>query len=197
MGALRSDEGDWRGPGAGGAAQLRVGEDQRELAYAGGGELGRVEVLDDEDAVAHVEDLRHLERAVRILGGHRTVAPRVAAGQRDAALDEPVGDRVAGAGLAAEVGVGLVPARAPAGVEQDGVAGLRLDPAELLDADHVARPERRGVDEPAARDDLRHGLDAEPRDAGGPGELGDAPAVVAAVADLQVAERVEVRAELL
>ena len=56
---------------------------------------------------------------------------------------------------------------------------------------------RRDVDEPAARDDLRHGLDAEPADAGRAGQLGDAAAVVAAVADLQVAERVEVGAELL
>ena len=55
----------------------------------------------------------------------------------------------------------------------------------------------RGVDQPSARHDLRHGLDAEPPDAGGAGELGDRPAVVAAVADLQVAERVEVGAELL
>src|SRR5918994_7821207 len=39
------DEGDRRGPRAGGAAQLRVGEDQRELAHAVARELRRVEVF--------------------------------------------------------------------------------------------------------------------------------------------------------
>ena len=53
------------------------------------------------------------------------------------------------------------------------------------------------VDQPAAGHDLRHRLGAEPLDPVGARELGDAPAVVAAVADLQVAQRVEVRAELL
>ena len=64
--------------------------------------------------------------------------------------------------------------------------------------DHAARAEvtLRDVDEEAARDDLRHGLDAEVRDARGHGDLRDAVAVVRAVADLQVAERVEVGAEL-
>ena len=140
------------------------------------GERGGVEVLDDEDAVLHVQDLGHLERAVGVLGGHGAVAPGVAAGERDAALDQPVGELAAGAGLAREIGVGVVPVRAPAGVEQHGVAGLGLDAREVVEADHVARPEasRRGrgdVDEPAAGDDLRDGLDAEPVHAAVLGEL--------------------------
>jgi hypothetical protein len=83
-------------------------------------------------------------------------------------------------------------------VEEDGIARRGVDPAQVLDADHVAGagPARGGVDEPAAGDDLRHRLDSQAPHARGVGELGNRPAVVAAVADLQVAERVEVRAEL-
>ena len=50
------------------------------------GELGGVEVLDDEHAVAGVEELGHLERPLGILGRDRAVAPGVAAGERDTAL---------------------------------------------------------------------------------------------------------------
>src|SRR3954468_16382405 len=192
-----SDERDRRGPRAGGAAQLWMGEDQGELANTVGGEGGQIKVLDHEDAVVDVEDLRDLEGAVGVLGGHWAVAPGVAARERDAALGEPVGDLAAGAGLAGQVGLRVVPVRAPARVEEDGVAGLGVDAGEVLDPDHTARAEPGGVDQPPARDDLRHGLDAEVLDAGRVRELGDAPAVVAAVGDLEVAERVEVRAELL
>src|SRR3954466_11755565 len=125
MGPL-SDEGDRRGPGAGGAAQLGVGEDQRELAHAVGGERAEVEVLDDEDAVADVEDLRYLERARRVLRRDRAVAPGVATGGRAPVLEEPVGDGAARPRLAAEVGLGVVPVLAPARVEEDGVAGRRV-----------------------------------------------------------------------
>ena len=86
-----------------------------------------VEVLDDEDAVDGVQPLRHLERPGRVLGRHGAVAPGVAAGERDAVLDEPVGELVARAGLAVEVCVGIVPVRAPAGVEEHGVARLGFD----------------------------------------------------------------------
>src|SRR3954470_17084241 len=103
MGPL-SDEGDRRGPGAGGAAELGVGEDQGELAHAVGGERAEVEVLDDEDAVADVEDLRYLERARRVLRRDRAIAPGVAARERDAVVDEPVCDVAAWAGFAREVG---------------------------------------------------------------------------------------------
>ena len=83
---------------------------------------------------------------------------------------------------------------APAGVKQHRIARRRLD---VRDADHLAGIERRDVHEPAAGDDLGHRLDAEPLDTRGVRELGDAPAVVAAIADLQVAEGVQVGAELL
>src|SRR5918912_553980 len=89
---LLSDESDRRSPGARGPAQLRVGEDERELADAVGGERARIEVLDDKDAVAHVEPLRHLERPCRVLGRHGAVAPGVAAGERDAPRREPLRD---------------------------------------------------------------------------------------------------------
>src|SRR4051812_4913344 len=84
-----SDEGDRRGPRAGGAAQLGVGQHERELAYVVGGERAQVEVLDDVDAVTDVERLRDEERPVGVLGRDGPVRPRVAAGERDAVLDEP------------------------------------------------------------------------------------------------------------
>src|SRR6266508_3801588 len=98
-----------------------MGENERELAHSVGSERARVQVLDDEDAVLDVQDLRHLERPCRILGGYRTVAPGVATSQGDAARGEPLGQFEAGARLAAEVRVRVVPVGAPAGVEEDGV----------------------------------------------------------------------------
>ena len=96
----------------------------------------------------------HLERALRVLGGDRAVAPGVAAGERDAALGEPVGELAAGAGLALDVGVGVLPVRAPAGVEQHGVARRRLEPVERRSTSARSRrraPTEPGNVEPAAR----------------------------------------------
>src|SRR5712691_11176075 len=124
MSGLLSDESDRGGPRAGCAAQLRMGENERELAYAVGGECARVEVLHNEDAVVDVQRLRHVERPRRILRRDRAVAPRVAAGQRDTAGRQPFGKLEAGARLAGEVGVWIVPMGAPAGVKEDGVARL-------------------------------------------------------------------------
>jgi hypothetical protein len=70
----------------------------------------------------------------------------------------------------------------------------RLDACEVLDADDV---DTRGVDKPAARDDLRDGLDAQARHAVGAGQFGDAPAAVTAVAHLEVTQGIDVRPELL
>jgi hypothetical protein len=175
-----------------------VGEDERELAHAVGGELGGLEVLDYEDAVADVEHLRDLEGPGGVLGRDGAVAPRVAARERDAVLDEPVGHVVAWPGLAGEVRLGVVPARAPAGVEEDGVAGARIEARDVVECDDPADAQvpRRHVHEPAARDDLRDRLSAELGEAGGSGQLRDGPAVVAPAALLQVAERVQVRPEL-
>src|SRR5439155_22058300 len=119
-----SDQGYGRDPGAGGAAKLRVGEDEAKLADAVAHELGEVEVLDDEDAVVDVQRLRHLERAVGVLGRNGTVAPRVAAGDGHAAVGEQARELEAGAWLAREVRVRVVPVLAPGGVEEDGVARL-------------------------------------------------------------------------
>src|SRR4051794_35002460 len=173
-----SDEGDRRGPRAGGAAQLGMGEDQGELANTVGGERGQIEVLDDEDAVADVEDLRHLKRPRGILRRDRAVTPGVAARERDAVLDEPVRHLAAGAGLAAEIGLGVVPVLAPARVEEDGAAGRRVEARESLDADDLAGATAGGVEEPAARHDLRNGLDAEAHHPSVARELGDTPAAV-------------------
>jgi hypothetical protein len=47
---LLSDESDGGGPGAGRAAELGKGQDERELADAVGGERASIEDLDDEEA---------------------------------------------------------------------------------------------------------------------------------------------------
>src|SRR5437762_2169770 len=66
---------------------------------------------------------------------------------------------------------------------------------EVLDDDPVDTGRN---DEPAARDDLRHRLDTEPPHAGRAGQVCDRPAAVAAPVDtLEVAERIEVGADLL
>ena len=67
-----------------------MGEDQREPPHAVGGEPLEVEVLDDEDPVVDVEDLRHAERPPGILRRDRAVAPGVTAGQRDPMLGQPL-----------------------------------------------------------------------------------------------------------
>src|SRR6266545_6119636 len=95
----------------------------------------------DEGELAHAQHLRHLEGPCRVLSRHRTVAPGVAPGERDAALDEPFGDLVAGPRLAGEVRLRVVPALAPARVEEDRVARLRLDPIEILDRNDAADAE--------------------------------------------------------
>src|SRR3954468_16732771 len=178
-------DGDRRAPGAGRAAQLRVGEDQSELAHAVARQFGRVEVLDDEHAMAGVQDLWDLEWPVRVLGWDRAVAPGVAARERHASPPEPARELASGARLTREVGLGVAPVLAPARVEEHRVAWRRID---VRHADDVARAQWRDVDEPAACDDLGHRLDAEPGHSGGACELADAPAVVAAIADLQVAQ---------
>src|SRR3954462_3630723 len=108
-------------------------EDKRELPHTIAGEFGGVEVLDDKDAVDGVQTLRHLERSRRVLGRHGAVAPGVAARERDPGLDEPTGAFVAWARLACEVCVGILPASAPAGVEEHCVAWFRFDFAQMVD----------------------------------------------------------------
>jgi hypothetical protein len=83
-------------------------------------------------------------------------------------------------------------------VEEDGVAGGRLQARDVLERDRVARtePELRHVHEQPARDDLRNRLRAESIGAPALGEVGHGVPVVGALADLEVVEPVEVRAEL-
>jgi hypothetical protein len=81
-------------------------------------------------------------------------------------------------------------------VEQDRVARRGIDAGDRVEADDAAGPEAARVDQPAARDDLRHGLDAvfgEPRRAD---DVGDGVAAVDAAVLGQVAEGVQVRADL-
>src|SRR5439155_4162030 len=137
-----------------------------------------------------------------VLGRNGPVAPRIAAGQSNAARNQPVGDLVTRTGLTLQVGVWLSPVCAPAGVEEHGVPGLGgyASPLDVLNRDDLARlqaldvPARWHVDQPPVRDDLRNGLCAEPLDAGGRGQFRDRPAVVAASTDLKVTEGIEMSA---
>src|SRR3954465_7421701 len=138
------DERDRRGPCPGRAAQLRVCEDQREFTYSVARELRGVEVLDDEHAVADVEELWDLERPVRELGGHGAVTPCVAARECDTPVHQPGRELQAGAWLPGEVPDRVVPLRPPPGVEQHRVSGLRIDVGY---ADNLAGAERRDGDE--------------------------------------------------
>ena len=71
-----------------------------ELATPSAARAAGVEVLDDEDTVADVEQLRDLEGARRVLGRNRAETPGVAAGERELVVDEPVRHVIARAGLA-------------------------------------------------------------------------------------------------
>src|SRR6266508_6394985 len=141
-----------------------MGQDEGELAHAVRGERGGIEVLDDEDAVAHVQHLRNLEGPRRVLSRHRAVAPGVAPGKRNAAPDEPFGDLVAGPGLAGEVCLGVVPVLTPARVEENRVARLGLDAIEILDRGDAAdaEPALGDIDYPSTGNYLGKCLGAQP-----------------------------------
>ena len=115
-----------------------MGEDQGELADSVGRKRLQVEVLDDEDAVLDIENLRDAERPVGVLGRNRPVAPSVTSGQRDIAVGQPLRDLAARSRLTGQVGLGVFPVAAPAGVKQNRVAGLRVDPRTILRPDHAA-----------------------------------------------------------
>src|ERR671914_1155737 len=125
-----------------------MGQDEAELAHAGGRELGGVEVLDDEDAVLDVEGLGDLEWTGRVLRRHGAVAPGVAAGQGHAARGEPLGHLDPRAWLGGEVAIGIVPVATPTGMEENGIPWPGIDVADLMN--DMARVRR--VHEPPARD---------------------------------------------
>ena len=77
-----------------------MGQDQREPADAGRGQLSQVEVLDDEDPMVDIEDLRNPEWPCRVFGRDRPVAPRVAPSQCDLPVGEPLRELAARSGLA-------------------------------------------------------------------------------------------------
>src|SRR5262249_35507392 len=179
-----------------------MGEDEGELANAVGGELCRVQVLRDEDAVVHVEKLGHFDRARGMVGRGWAVAPRIASGEGHALSSKPAGQLDSRPRLAGEVGLAVVPVRPPAGMEEDRISRLGLEVAKVFDPDHVAGFELLDftrswtVDGPAPVKDLRARPDAEVRRTRRAREGADRPAVVAALAHLQMAKRVEVRPEL-
>src|SRR5436305_13885554 len=140
-----SGDGEWADPDAGGAADLRVGDDEHELVQPRCGSLGQPEVLDDDDSVPDVENLGYDERLLRVFRWVGAVGPGVAPGQRDPLLGEPSAELHPGAGLAR--GVPLVvdaPPRPPPGVEQNSVSAAQRDTrrvrggACVIDGDDVA-----------------------------------------------------------
>jgi hypothetical protein len=84
-------------------------------------------------------------------------------------------------------------------VEEHRIPWRGLEPVQVLDADYAAGAETLGghVHEEPSRDDLRDGLGAQSVRAPVLRQLRDRVPVVGAVADLQVTQTVEVRAELL
>ena len=110
-------------------------------------------------------------------------------------VGQPLAELESRPGLTREVAIGVLPMRAPAGVKEHRVTGLDVDIGHVVEPDDIARPAATDVDKPAARDDLGHRLDAQPRHPRGRG-VGQREAVVAGVTHPQVAEGVEVRAEL-
>src|SRR5438874_13041996 len=90
MSCSSSDEGDGGSPRPGRPPELGMGQDQGKPPDCVRRQLLEIEVLNDEDPVVDVEDLRDPEGPLRILGRNRAVAPRIAAGQSDAALSQPI-----------------------------------------------------------------------------------------------------------
>ena len=175
-----------------------MGEDQGERPNLVGGESLQIEVLDDEDPVVDVGILRHGETAavdppVGPVHSSRCHSPVRAMRRRAShpARSHPAPARRRG------ISRRLVPVPPPAGARTaPRHPGGRVDPGTVLRGDHTTRTEPVDVDQPAGRDDLRHGLHAEVPDAGGARELGDAEPAVAPVIHLKVRERVEMGAQL-
>ena len=127
-----------------------MGEDQREgSGDRVGGESAEVEVLDHEDPVFDVEDLRHPERPVGVLGRNGSVAPGVATGQRDVAVGQPLRQLASRPGLTREIDLGLIPMAAPPRVKEHRVTGLGIDLGAVLGSDHLAGFQAGDVDQPA------------------------------------------------
>jgi hypothetical protein len=148
-----------------------------------------------------------LELGVRVR--HDLRGPRVRADQHDLALDEITPGVEPDAGCAAaEAGVVDEPQRSPARVHEHDVArvNFRALPFECADeigaCDLVATPkhrhtlESRDVDQHAARRQRADVLDAELREPVAAREVGAVVAVVEHVADADVPEPVELRADL-
>ena len=150
------------------------------------------------------------EQPARRLRRPRLEGPVVGADQRHAALRQPV--RAVPAEPRLEGAVARVvdhPQRRPAGVEQHDVAGADVDALPLAGRLDVLRGDRESllehrrpleggdVEADAARHPLRRVLDAEPLQAGRRVDVPVVQAVVVPPVDADVAEPVEVAADLV
>src|SRR5690349_23554864 len=104
-----------------------MGQNQREPPDSVRGQLLEIEVLDHEDPMGDVEDLRDPKRPLGILRWDRAVAPGVTAGKSYAALSQPLCQFAPRSWLAGQVERRVVPMAPPAGVEQHRVTGLGVD----------------------------------------------------------------------
>src|SRR6185369_1355257 len=165
--------------------------------------------LEDVDAVARNQELVHRELELRVRIRHDLHRPRVGADHHDLPLDEIAGSFEADARRArAELGVIDHPERAPARVHEHDVARMNLGPLllqralQIRERDLVPAVESldalvaRDVHEHAARRDRADVLDAELLESIGLCEIEPVVAVVEEVADADVAEAVELRADL-
>src|SRR6266508_4611541 len=203
-----SDDSRRRDDSASRAAGLVMCQTEQELVDAGIRQDFRGQVLHDEQAVLDVERLRYEKRSLGVLAWNGTVTPRIGARERDTLADQPLRDCHSVARLARLEGLMVLPQGAPTGVEEHRVAGadgclLRAQNAlKLFDTDDVASLQachatRAGnIHEHAARHDRWDSLDAELAGAPILDDVAGAPAVVKAVANLQVIQPVELRSDL-
>jgi hypothetical protein len=188
-------------------------KDEGELVHPVAGQRFQVEVLQVVDAVPHQQELMHLDRPVLVLRRCHFRRLRVGTDQRDLVLAQPVFGGHVDARLAAVVRLGVLHSQPPEPsahedhvVRADAHALLVERRLEVLRGDDVAgvhaadAPVARHAGEYAAREEYAHVLDAELLQAVSLAELGAAEAVVevivAAHADADVAEAVELRADL-
>ncbi len=207
-GELRPHDRHGADRGAGGAAHLRGQDDQAEARDAVAGERVQREVLDDVDAGLGEAVLVHRQGQGGVGVGQHLEGHVVGADGDDARSVSQRGRHVDARGAVQVAGIVHAEMAAPAGADQGDVA--RLDrPAgggqgafEVRRGDNAARAEMiaaveaRDVEQQAAGDERRDVLDAEPGQPPVGQDLVGVGVVVEAVAFGDMAERVDMGADM-
>src|SRR5712691_11049435 len=192
-----------------GAVDLERLHREGELVDALRDQLVELEVLDDVPAVHPQTDLVHRQAQVLVRVRRHLDRPVVGADQHRILLRQPFRRAHADAGRALhEARVVLAVELAPAGVDDDGVAGLQLQLLALerllqvgggdlvAVAEHLYALQAGDVDQHAAREEGRRVLHAELGEARARRYLARLEAVVVRVTVRLVREAVELRADL-